>query len=58
MTARALREKYEEVFGERTRAGNKDFLFKRMVWWLQLLAEGDLSERARRWASGTGPPAR
>ena len=48
MTVRALREKYEQVFGETTRAGNKDFLFKRIAWRIQSLAEGDLSERARR----------
>ena len=48
MSVRELREKYEEVFGEPTRAGNKDFLFKRIAWWIQSLAEGDLSERAQR----------
>ena len=51
MTVRELREKYEEVFGEPTRAGNKDFLFKRIAWRLQSLVEGDLSERARRRAA-------
>ena len=51
MTVRELREKYEEVFGEPTRAGNKDFLFKRIAWRLQSLAEGDLSERARQRAA-------
>ena len=50
MTVRKLREKYQEVFGEPTRAGNKNFLFKRIVWRIQSLAEGDLSERARRRA--------
>ena len=50
MTVRELREKYEQVFGEPTRAGNKDFLFKRIAWRIQSLAEGDLSERARRRA--------
>ncbi len=50
MTVRELREKFEEVFGEPTRAGNKDFLFKRIAWRIQSLAEGDLSERARRRA--------
>ena len=50
MTVRELREKYEMVFGEPTRAGNKDFLFKRIAWRLQSQAEGDLSERARRRA--------
>ncbi len=50
MAVRELREKYAEVFGEPTRAGNKDFLFKRIAWRIQSLAEGDLSERARRRA--------
>jgi hypothetical protein len=51
MTVGQLREKYEDVFGESTRAGNKDFLFKRIVWRLQSLAEGTLSERARQRAA-------
>jgi hypothetical protein len=46
-----LRAKYAEVFGEPTRTGNKDFLFKRIIWRMQALAEGDLSERARRRAA-------
>lgn len=50
MTVRELREKYEAAFGEPTRAGNKDWLFKRIAWRLQALAEGDLTERARRRA--------
>jgi len=50
MTVRELREKYAQVFGEPTRAANKDFLFKRIAWRIQSLAEGDLSERARRRA--------
>lgn len=49
-TVRELREKYEAVFGEPTRAGNKDWLFKRIAWRIQALAEGDLSERARQRA--------
>lgn len=47
MTVRALRQKYEAVFGEPTRAGNRDWLFKRIAWRIQSLAEGGLSERAR-----------
>lgn len=50
MTVGQLREKYREVFGEPTWANNKDFLFKRIIWRLQALEEGDLSERARRRA--------
>ena len=45
-----LREKYIEVFGEQTRSFHKDFLRKRIAWRIQALAEGDLSERARRRA--------
>jgi hypothetical protein len=50
MSVRELREKYEVAFGEPTRAGNKSWLFKRIAWRIQALAEGDLSERARRRA--------
>jgi len=50
MTAGQLREKYREVFGEETRARHKAFLIKRIIWRMQALAEGDLSERARRRA--------
>lgn len=50
MSVRELREKYEAVFGEPTRAGNRDWLFKRIAWRVQALAEGDLSERARQRA--------
>jgi hypothetical protein len=51
MTPGELRAKYLEVFGEPTRSGNRSFLFKRLAWRLQSLAEGDLSERARRRAA-------
>ena len=50
MTVPQLREKYREVFGEETRARHKAFLIKRIIWRLQAMAEGDLSERARRRA--------
>ena len=50
MTVGQLREKYLEVFGEPSRSGNRDFLFKRLAWRIQSLAEGTLSERARRRA--------
>jgi hypothetical protein len=51
MTPAQIREKYLEVFGEQSRTGNKDFLFKRIAWRIQSLAEGTLSERARRRAT-------
>ncbi|HEV2293856.1 MAG TPA: DUF2924 domain-containing protein [Tepidisphaeraceae bacterium] len=50
MSAGQLREKYVEVFGEPSRSGNKDYLFKKIAWRVQSLAEGGLSERARRRA--------
>jgi hypothetical protein len=50
MTVTQLRDKYLAVFGEPSRSGNKDFLFKRIAWRIQSLAEGGLSERARRRA--------
>jgi hypothetical protein len=50
MTVTQLRDRYLEVFGEPSRSGNKDFLSKRVAWRVQSLAEGGLSERARRRA--------
>lgn len=50
MTVKELRGRYLEVFGEQARSGNKDFLWKRIAWRIQALAEGDLTERARRRA--------
>jgi hypothetical protein len=49
-TVKQLRDRFAEVFGEATRANNRDWLIKRIVWRLQAKAEGDLSERARRRA--------
>jgi hypothetical protein len=46
-----LRQRFAEVFGEATAASNRTWLIKRLVWRLQALAEGDLSERARRRAA-------
>jgi hypothetical protein len=47
MTAKQLDRKYAEVFGETTNTKNRIWLFRRIAWRLQALAEGDLSERAR-----------
>src|SRR5262249_27960025 len=51
LSPRELRARYAEVFGEATAANNKAWLVKRIAWRLQALAEGDLSERARRRAA-------
>jgi Protein of unknown function (DUF2924) len=51
MTVSELRQRYAEIFGEPTRAGHKEWLRKRLAWRLQALAEGDITERARRRAA-------
>jgi hypothetical protein len=51
LTVPQLRGRYAEVFGETTNANNRAWLVKRLAWRLQVLAEGDLSERARRRAA-------
>ena len=50
MTVGQLRLKYLEAFGEESRSNHKQFLFRRIAWRIQALAEGGLSERARRRA--------
>jgi hypothetical protein len=51
MTVGELRQKYREVYGEETRSGNKDWLWKRIAWRIQELKYGGLSERAKRRAA-------
>ena len=50
MTVGQLRQKYIEAFGEESRSSHRQFLFRRIAWRIQALAEGGLSERARRRA--------
>lgn len=50
LTVKDLRAKHIEDFGEATRSGNRQYLFRRTAWRLQALAEGDRTERARRRA--------
>ena len=50
MTVSQLRQKYLEVFGEASRSNHKKFLFRRIGLRIPALAEGGLSERARRRA--------
>jgi Protein of unknown function (DUF2924) len=50
LPAIALQARYLELFGEESRSGNRQFLFRRVAWRMQALAEGDLSERARKRA--------
>jgi hypothetical protein len=51
LSTRDLRARYAETFGEATNANNRIWLVKRIAWRLQVQAEGDLSERARRRAA-------
>jgi len=50
MNTGELRAKYLEVFGEASPSRHKERLVRRIAWKIQALAEGDLSERARRRA--------
>lgn len=46
MSVAQLQKRYAEVFGEPARSGNKQWLFRRVAWRIQALAEGDLAARA------------
>jgi hypothetical protein len=50
MTVGQLKQKYLEIFSEESRSNHKQFLFRRIAWRIQAVAEGGLSERARRRA--------
>jgi hypothetical protein len=50
-TVSALRQRYAEVFGgSPPHTGNETWLLRRILWRLQALAHGTLSERAQRQA--------
>ena len=50
MTIGQLRGRYADVYGEPSRSRHKTHLIRKIAWRMQALAEGDLSERARRRA--------
>src|SRR3954454_21980370 len=50
LKTKALRARFEELFGEESRSSNHAHLFRRIAWRLQADAEGDLSERGRKRA--------
>jgi hypothetical protein len=50
MTVRELRVQYLKVFGRETATAHKQHLVRRVAWRLQVLAEGDISHRARKLA--------
>ena len=51
LTVAQLREVYQEKFGQTSTSRNKQWLFKRIAWRIQELAEGGLSERAKKRAA-------
>lgn len=50
LTTAELQIKYRELFGCASHSNHKGYLFRRVAWRLQSLAEGGLSERARHYA--------
>jgi hypothetical protein len=46
MTVGQLRERYLQVTGETTQAANRKWLVRRIIWRMQSIEEGGLSERA------------
>ena len=50
MTTAQLQLKYRELFGQPSHSNHKNYLFRRVAWRMQALAEGGLSERARQHA--------
>jgi hypothetical protein len=50
LDAKALRQRYREVFGEEPRTTQRQQLIRRIGWKLQALSQGDISEAARRRA--------
>jgi DUF2924 family protein len=50
MPIEQLRQRYRELYGEQSHTKHKQHLINRIGWRLQVLAQGDLSERARQRA--------
>jgi hypothetical protein len=50
MPIEQLRVRYREAYGEAATSSHKQHLVRRIAWRLQVLAQGDLTERAQRRA--------
>ena len=46
MKVAELRERYQEVFGVPSRSRNREYLYRKIAWRIQELAEGGLSPPA------------
>ena len=57
MTMRELRETWAEVFGYASASHNHAYMRKKIAWRLQEIAEGGLSERARKRVAELAPNA-
>ena len=51
MTTNELCARYQQLFGQPVRTRHKAYLIRKIAWRIQALAEGDLSERARKRAA-------
>jgi len=51
MTTTELCQRYTELHGQPARTRHRQYLIRKIGWRIQALAEGDLSERARRRAA-------
>src|SRR3954462_6494616 len=51
MSTGELCERYRELFGQPVRTRHKAYLIRKIAWRIQELAEGGLSERAKRRAA-------
>ena len=56
MSTNELCERYLNLFGQPVRTRHKAYLVRKIAWRIQALAEGDLSERARKRAAENDPP--
>src|SRR5438552_3001827 len=50
MPVQQLRARYREMYGQDSSSSHKQHLVRRIAWRLQVLAQGDLTERAERRA--------
>jgi hypothetical protein len=51
MTTNELCTRYQQLFGQPVRTRHKAYLIRKLAWRIQALAEGDLSQRARKRAA-------
>ena len=51
MSTNELCARYQQLFGQPVRTRHKAYLIRKLAWRIQALAEGDLSQRARKRAA-------